>query len=46
MGAKKKGIASAISGVVCCLVNSFKASANGCGRPEIPTLLGPLRSWK
>ena len=37
---------SAISGVACCLANSFSASAKGCGRPAKPTLLGPLRNWK
>lgn len=46
VGAKKKGSASAISGVVCCLAKSLSASAKGCGRPEIPTLFGPFRSWK
>ena len=44
MGEKRKGSVSAISGVVCCLAKSFKASAKGWGRPESPTLLGPFRS--
>jgi hypothetical protein len=33
-------------GLDCSFVNNFMASANGCGSPASPTLLGPLRSWK
>jgi len=29
-----------------CLVKSLTASANGCGSPAMPTLLGPFRVWK
>lgn len=31
-------------GNVCSFVNSFRTSANGWGRPAIPTLFGPFRS--
>jgi hypothetical protein len=35
-----------INGKASSLEKSFKASANGCKRPQTPTLAGPLRSWE
>jgi len=35
----------AVVGVTRCLTKSLIASANGWGRPIIPTFLGPFRSW-
>lgn len=43
MGAIIKGELLAKVGVLCSLVKSFSASANGWGRPIMPTLLGPFR---
>ena len=45
IGAIINGRVFAIAGLFISLVNSFKASAKGWGRPIIPTLLGPFRSW-
>ena len=44
IGAAMKGIVFAIAGLFSSLANSLIASANGCGRPLSPTLLGPFRS--
>lgn len=43
-GAAVKPVQLAQAGVTRCLRKSLIASAKGCGRPIIPTLLGPLRS--
>lgn len=43
-GAIKNGLIFACRGFTCSFANNFSASANGCRRPIIPTLLGPLRS--
>jgi len=32
-------------GTLASLINNFTASANGCKRPQKPTLLGPNRIW-
>lgn len=45
-GANKKGDILAKLGLDCSFKKSFKASANGCGMPIIPTLFGPFRVWK
>ncbi len=42
-GAMINGARLEVSGVDHSLVNSLMASANGCGRPAIPTLFGPFR---
>lgn len=44
IGAAKKGNVLAELGVLSSFVNSFRASARGCGMPMMLTLLGPLRN--
>jgi hypothetical protein len=46
VGAAIKGLKFDGVGFVSSLVSSFSASANGCGIPLNPTLLGPFRKWK
>ena len=44
IGAATNGGLLALRGVFDCFINSFKASARGCGSPMILTLLGPFRT--
>jgi len=46
MGANIYGDIFAGVGLVCSLVNSLIASANGWGNPISITLFGPFRNWK
>ena len=46
IGAAMKGAGLERVGFDCSFRNNFKASAKGWSKPERPTLLGPLRSWK
>lgn len=43
IGAIINGIRLDVVGFACSLTNNLMASANGCGRPKIPGLLGPFR---
>lgn len=43
IGANVNNKLLAFDGVKGSLINNFKASANGCRKPKIPTILGPLR---
>lgn len=45
-GEARNGRVFAGVGAVSSFVNSFNASASGCGRPIKLTLFGPFRSWK
>lgn len=42
-GAMRNGDMFASLGLDCSFRKSFSASARGCGKPIIPTLLGPFR---
>ena len=46
IGASINGVRFDAWGLDCSLINSLIASANGCGKPINPGLLGPLRVWK
>jgi len=35
----------ALFGIIISLTTNFKASANGCKKPQIPTTFGPFRLW-
>lgn len=45
-GTKKNGSLFDERGIAICFKNSFIASAIGCRRPIIDTLLGPCRKWE